>query len=761
MMSGVVHGEPDGSKDLEPDNSLRSNSLQIQDRSWRPILSDRHSTFYLLQRQRLLPTRRELIEFERVLMDAENDYCRRELQESLTKFFKSIETLLLRYEPTRESVESRRASNWTAGSSPASLDTLNNPANSVMDFELSTASESPLTPNQSEHWDQVTSRTASFSRRLSRCQGQFGSIELPAIPRGGDYMFGVEAEIISSLILLAKNVQECMFALIPSRHKDMFGVYLAFCLLTKGGVEQLRLVKPTEPEAEMIPTEERKHVSPSDTLNAIEGCIHKLEKSLQMALDEKSLREDSQSSGQSPSVQKHELSPSLIAIDHTLKPHELADKLVPPENTTRPFKALAVSLSMNNKLTTSSRESLGKPVSRCYQLLCMHLTNKYHLSGHKGVHSEQLLESNLCSLRESSPNLNSETDKTTLVARSREDFIKELERLLKGLHTGWEKVRPDQTVCGLTTGVLQSVTISISTDPAKLDPRTLVESKLDDDDASKPASPADHTVDIISEGISGVRLVDDNFLNNVAEELIARISNEFRPELYNRQTFNFLPGFSDTYIVMESCVNLLESLLDCRIDAESKYLDHARSLLPIIQYYLLSRLLEVLFKLPAQLRNTDTPRALEGITIPYTVTALHSFILRLIGQLNISQIDRVLGTEWDRLRYFLCQLQCSLHTFRESLSTKLANAVGTKDEDRMDQADDEGGRGNGSSDVFAIFIRDISIPFIGGIFSVPPASLIFHFTDDMEKRAKQSMPSLESFVAEHVNTTEPTMELES
>ncbi|RYP75988.1 hypothetical protein DL771_002060 [Monosporascus sp. 5C6A] len=311
-------------------------------------------------------------------------------------------------------------------------------------------------------------------------------------------------------------------------------------------------------------------------------------------------------------------------------------------------------------------------------------------------------------------------------------FLSERLKKLAGLRDLWQNTRVDLDVDRLRTNVPPFAVVLISTDPAEIDRYSLAEIKLVED-KPEPTSSADEGMDMISEKFSRVRLVDVNLPNDVAEELINRVSDEYRPVFDEPPKTDDMASFSDAYTVMESCLALLESVSDWVLHAQTSQRCHAKLLLPTIQCCILDRLLETSSKFPTRVENIAAFGALDIPKVLYVARILR----RSIQRLKSIKVFRQLESEWEVLQQPLQEafkdfdslyddatqfLTCTVH--REEGGTKGAGEQPTQLGDIMDWVDDTNCN-NKVNNVYAA-----SIP---GMVTLPPVHLLFHFTHHGEQ----------------------------
>ncbi|KAI1148339.1 hypothetical protein F4825DRAFT_454591 [Nemania diffusa] len=344
----------------------------------------------------------------------------------------------------------------------------------------------------------------------------------------------------------------------------------------------------------------------------------------------------------------------------------------------------------------------------------MHLTYNFHLTGRKHVRFEQ--------------DEDQQAKKTCLGPINEESLVRQLQKLI-GLHDIWKGIKPNMHIDSLTTDVPQFAVVVITTDLAELNLSSLPEPDLKEDDSKLGYS----------------------LPSSITKALINRISNEYRAAT---QAPDPLPSFMGAYIAMECSLALLESLPEWVLYAQSQYLDHVRTLLPVIQCCLLDSLLKTSSNWATQLIISYTPNTLDDPQVLYTVKILH----RLFSRLASVDIGRYLETKWKRLQQPIMEMKAELDSLQSNLTKN--SIVTVVPAENGDQSNDTAQHDEftGTVDFFSVDDDHELQSEKGGPPSIPDKItllelfVLFHFTDNAEDSIKSLADKTlqQSFVKERV-----------
>ncbi|KAJ2988287.1 hypothetical protein NUW58_g4060 [Xylaria curta] len=529
----------------------------------------------------------------------------------------------------------------------------------AVEFEPLTTSGPLLASSQDAYWDDVSWRLEFYFSSLLEWQAKLSLARWPRRFEETDDLVGVGARICSSLICLAENEINQINPVICKIVRQLES------LVGKG--KELRLSSHTS-ETEFSETTgiplATTNTDESDlrlrNLDAIHNCIKYLERLLRVAEKALASRGRFQSSLNNGSRRL----PRTKQVPHLISSGMRKSRLSGGQSIVSGFKR--AHFDEQEEMEKFSRQRIKRQTS----------------STSATREKDSLWENG----------------SSRIYQRSLFERLKKLS-ILHGL---WENSRSDQNMDSSTAVTPRYVTVFISTEVRSVTQFILDGFKLKKDEPMRDSSMGD-IVDTMSERFSKCQLVDDNFPDSVAWDLLNHMCDEYRLILKKEKTPDLFPGFLDAYTVMESSLAFLESLLNWRIHARMDYDSLARAQLPIIQRCLLDRLLEALSKLPTQLKNAGPCMTLEPDEVRCAVKTLDQFIQRVTS----IEIGRFFGTEWKRLQQPLEEVLMELNELSDDLVRKAPLRIGE----------------NGERDV-------LSVP---DLISLPPLHLLFHFTHEWEQ----------------------------
>ncbi|RYP42622.1 hypothetical protein DL768_010308 [Monosporascus sp. mg162] len=625
-----------------------------------------------------------------------------------------------------------------------------------MEAESVMTSGSVVASSQSMGYDQVHWQLESLSARFSQWQAQHCLTEWPTVIEGRENLLGVGARMFSSLMHLAEN-EINLFEHTSSDFLDILPELREVARKLRSLVDEGKKLKPSDPASErersatadvqMTSNNVSEEIPLFSDLDAMVECMGDLEKPLRMA------KRTLVSRRRSPSPWRNKLPLGPIETESTFQ----------PPRTAAPAHSPSIAVSPPTTLSPSDSESLSGPFPphQCVDSERMpphksiapvgkhvkftrervtgtspELPTKRRMTTTPSSADKSMSRPLKSALKGSSTCLKPKPTDTPSGSVRRMFLCERLEKLA-GLRDLWQKTRVDLDVERLTTNVPPFAVVLISTDPAEIDRYRPAEIKLVEDEPELTSSP-DESMDRISRSFSIVRLVDANLPNDVAEELINRVSDEYRPVFDELPKADDLPGFSDAYTVMESCLALLESVSGWVLHAQTSQRCHATSLLPIIQRCILDRLFETSSKFPVRIGNIAAFGALGISKVLYVAGILR----RSVQRLKSIKVFHRLEPEWEMLQQPLQEVFKEFDALYDDASRSLVCTVRQEEGGAKGPGDqrtelgetldlvDGANRHDKVHDVYAASIPDM--------VTLPPVHLLFHFTPHGEQSDRLS-----------------------